>query len=39
VRGNRLPALAVSTTMRTRLTLLLALAAPFVLAACGKGKY
>jgi len=25
--------------MRSRLTLLLALAAPFVLAGCGKGKY
>jgi len=25
--------------MRRRLTLLLALAAPFVLAGCGKGKY
>jgi len=25
--------------MRTRLTLLVALAAPFVLAGCGKGKY
>ena len=37
--GNRLTRQAVVTTMRRRLTLLLALAAPFVLAGCGKGKY
>jgi hypothetical protein len=29
----------VGTDMRTRLMLLLAAAAPFILAGCGKGKY
>ena len=36
---NRLPVCRVGRYMRRRLTLLLALAAPFVLAGCGKGKY
>jgi hypothetical protein len=35
----RLSGLAVVIIMRRRLTLLMALAAPFVLAGCGKGKY
>jgi hypothetical protein len=38
-RQNRLSVLGVRISMRTRLTLLLAAAAPFVLAGCGKGKY
>jgi len=36
---NRRRAETVMTTMRTRLTLVLAAAAPFLLAGCGKGKY
>jgi hypothetical protein len=36
---NRTRRSTVGTVMRRRLTLLAALAAPFVLAGCGKGKY
>ncbi|MGZ8701044.1 MAG: hypothetical protein ACXWZY_01995 [Gaiellaceae bacterium] len=38
-RRNRLSLLGVRTNMRRRLTLLLSVAAPFLLAGCGKGKY
>jgi hypothetical protein len=36
---NRPSSDRVRTHMRARLTLLLALGAPFLLAGCGKGKY
>ena len=36
---NRLCVRRVGPAMRRRLTLLVAFAAPFVLAGCGKGKY
>jgi uncharacterized protein YgiB involved in biofilm formation len=39
VTSNRLPVCGVGSYMRRRLTLLLAAAAPFMLAGCGKGKY